>query len=151
MRLLLFTIDDVRYAIRADAVLEIVRAVAVAPLPGAPSVIEGIIDLRGTAVPVFDLRRRFGLPVREVDVADQFVIARASTRVAALHVDRVLDLADVDAGEITHAVEQLPAARHIDGVVTMTDGMALIHELDRFLSAAESESLESALSAAPRN
>jgi purine-binding chemotaxis protein CheW len=149
MRLLLFTIDDGRYALRAEVVAEIVRAVSVTPLPNAPSVIEGIIDVRGRVVPVFDLRKRFGLPSRELDVADQFVIARAATRLAALHVDRALDLADVDDAAVTSLAAEVPSAQHITGVATMPDGLALIHDVDAFLSAAESASLDAAMSTNP--
>lgn len=148
MRLLLFTIDGHRYAVRADAVVEMVRAVEVTPVPNVPSVVEGIIDLRGRVVPVFDLRRRFGLPTREVDVADQFVIVRAANRLAALHVDHVLDLADVDDASVASLAADVPSAKHVAGVATLADGMAMINDVDTFLSAAESESLDTALETA---
>jgi len=145
VRLLLFLLDETRFAIRADAVNEIVRAVAVTPLPNAPAVILGIIDLRGSIVPVFDLRRRFGMPAKDVDLPDHFIIARSARRVAALHVDRVLDLADVDDASVA-PIDNAPRLRHhLAGVATLPDGMALIHDLDAFLSAAEADSLDSAL------
>jgi purine-binding chemotaxis protein CheW len=145
VRLLLFVIDDIQYALRADAVAEIIRAVAVTPLPNAPAVIEGLIDLRGRIAPVFDVRLRFGLRSRPVAAADQFIIVRASSRLAALHVDRVLDLADVDDGSVEPLQGQVSSSPHIDGVALLPDGMALIHDVDAFLSAAEAESLDAAL------
>lgn len=145
MRLLLFVINDVRYAMRSEAVAEIIRAVAVTPLPNAPAVIEGIIDLRGRVVPVFDLRLRFGLASRPVAASDHFIIARATSRLAALHVDRVLDLVDV-ADDAIDATGQ-PSIRHVAGVALLGDGMALIHDLDTFLTTAEAETLDAALEA----
>jgi purine-binding chemotaxis protein CheW len=145
VRLLLFVINDVRYAMRSETVAEIIRAVAVTPLPNAPAVIEGIIDLRGRVVPVFDLRLRFGLASRPVAASDHFIIARATSRLAALHVDRVLDLVDV-ADDAIDATGQ-PSARHVAGVALLGDGMALIHDLDTFLTTAEAETLDAALEA----
>lgn len=145
MRLLLFLIDETRYAIRADAVVEIVRAVAVTPLPNAPAVVEGIIDVRGSIVPVFDLRRRFHLPLRELSPTDHFVIVRASTRQAAMHVDRVLDLENVDESSVSRVTDRVLRADYVAGVATTADGLAVIHDVDEFLSAAEAESLDAAL------
>lgn len=145
MRLLLFTIDDRRFALPATDVSEIVRAVAITPLPGAPPVVDGIIDLRGEVVPVFNLRRRFGLPARDVDLADQFIIARTARRVAALHVDRTLDIVESEQPATNAGGTQLHPS--IAGVATLDDGLALISDVDAFLSHAEAESLEVALEA----
>ena len=146
MRLLLFVIDDVQYAVRSEAVAEIIRAVAVTPLPNAPPVIEGIIDVRGRIAPVFDLRLRFGRPSRPVAASDHFILVRATTRLAALHVDRVLDLIDIDDSSVDPIGSQVSSA-HVAGVALLPDGMALIHDVDTFLSAAEAETLDSALEA----
>lgn len=152
MQLLCFSIDDHRYGITSDAVVEIVRAVAITPLPGSTSVIAGVIDVRGTIVPVFDLRARFGLPARELSPADCFILARTPSRVAALHVDLVQDLVDVDDRSASADAEhvfttQVPTAQHIVGAATLADGMVLIHDVAAFLSSTEAESLESALEA----
>jgi purine-binding chemotaxis protein CheW len=147
VRLLLFTLDDTRFAIRAEAVHEIVRAVAVTPLPNAPAVVLGIVDVRGTIVPVFDLRRRFGLRTKDVGVADHFILARSAHRTAALHVDTVLDLVEVNDADVAPIGRDVPVDHRLAGVATLPDGMALIHDLDAFLSAAERDSLELALAA----
>ena len=146
MRLLLFVVDDVQYAVRSDVVAEIIRAVAVTPLPNAPAVIEGIIDVRGRIVPVFDLRLRFGRRSRPVTPADHFILVRASTRLAALHADRVLDLIDVGDASVDPLGAQVSSSLpQVTGVALLPDGMALIHDVDAFLSAAEAASLDSAL------
>jgi purine-binding chemotaxis protein CheW len=149
MRLLSFTIDAHRYGIASGAVVEIVRAVAITPLPGSPRVVEGIIDVRGAIVPVFDLRARFSLPAKPLEPADQFILARAVTsttsRVAALHVDQVVDLVDVDDHATSDPHRQVSGVPHIAGVATLADGLMLIHDVDTFLSQAEAETLDSAL------
>jgi purine-binding chemotaxis protein CheW len=148
MRILLFTIDDQRYGVPAEAIIEIVRAVAITLLPNAPAVIEGMIDLRGSVVPVFDLRRRFRLPPRALSPDDHFVIVRAGARTAALHVDHALDIVDVDDAAIGALTGQVQRADYVAGVAALADGLAVIHDVDTFLSSAESESLDAALAAA---
>jgi purine-binding chemotaxis protein CheW len=148
MQLLCFTVDEHRYGIASDSVLEIVRAVAITPLPGAPAVIEGVIDVRGVIVPVFDLRARFGQPSRAVTPADHFILAQTPSRVAALHVDHVQDLVDAPARAAGGMESQVPTAQHIAGAATLADGMVLIQDVATFLSAAESESFETVLTAA---
>jgi purine-binding chemotaxis protein CheW len=146
MRLLLFSVDSIRGAVRVADVVEVVRAVAVMPLPGSPAVVEGVIDLRGSVVPVFDLRRRFGRAPRDVDPADVFVIVRASDRVAALHADAVSDLADVDDRAVADPRAQTAAGDFISGVAMLPDGLALISDIERFLSHSEAVALDDALS-----
>ena len=147
MRLVLFTLAGARYGVSADDVVEIVRAVAVTPLAGAPAVVEGLIDVRGSVVPVFDMRARLGLPSRAVDPADHFVLVQTPSRVAALHVERVDELVEVDERQTTDARAQVPSTEHIAGVATLDDGMVFIHDVETFLSRAESESLSAAIDA----
>ena len=59
---LLFTLEAQRYALPAADVRELVRAARLTPLPRAPDVVEGLLNLRGELLPVLDLRRRFRLP-----------------------------------------------------------------------------------------
>jgi purine-binding chemotaxis protein CheW len=116
-----------------------VRAVLPVPLPGAPGVIEGVINLRGTVVPVIDLRRRFRLPQRPIEPTDHLVIARAAGRLVALRVDRVVDLARVEPPD----VQEVAAAR----VAKLPGDLVVIQDLAGVLSEAESSALDQALPA----
>lgn len=147
MQFLLFTVDSASYGIAASAVGEMLRAVAVAPLPGAPAAVAGIIDVRGSVVPVFDMRVRLGATHRAVSPEDHFILVHATGRTVALHVDTVVELVEIDPSAIATASAQLPSTPHIAGVALLPNGMALIHDVDTFLSAAESDTLETALTA----
>jgi len=142
---LCFEVADRRFGLWSSVVLEAVRAVAVVPLPKAPPAVRGVINLRGKAVPVFDLRHRFGLPPREVEVTDHFVIARAGARTVALHADRAIGLLEVAESNVEEAKKVTPAAEYVEGIVKMPDGLVLIHDPATFLSTAESERLDEAL------
>ena len=142
---LIFTIDDQRFALPLAQVRETVRAVAITPLAGAPGVVEGIVDVRGTVTPVLDLRRRFGLPPRPVSPEEHLVLATAGARPVALRVDRATDVATVPDEAVTPAVPDDPATRHLAGVARLADGMVLIGDLEAFLLQGEREALERAL------
>ncbi|MFL5494727.1 MAG: chemotaxis protein CheW [Gemmatimonadales bacterium] len=62
IQLLTFELADRSFGLPSRLLVEVARAVSVAPLPGAPRIIEGVINVRGALVPVLDIRARFGLP-----------------------------------------------------------------------------------------
>lgn len=136
-----------QYALPVGAVEEIIRAVAVARLPDAPGITEGVIDVRGQFVPVLDVRRCFGLAARAIAPADHFVIARAGTRVVALRGDGPARIERVSTERIRTTGEIVPGISGVAGLVTLPDGIVLIADLAAFLSAAESHALDAALSA----
>lgn len=87
-----------RFGLPAEELREIVRAVAIAPLPQAPPGVEGVINVRGEIVPVIDLRRMLGIAPRPTVLADHLVIARLDGAPLALRIDRALDFRADEAG-----------------------------------------------------
>jgi purine-binding chemotaxis protein CheW len=144
LNVLVFQIGGVRYAFHATDVREIVRAVNIVPLPQAPSVIEGVINVRGTVVPMLDLRRRFHLPAKPLALTDHFILAMAGPRLVCVRADSVLDLCTLNEEEI-EAADTLPGARHLSGVAKTADGPVLIHDLRGFLEDAEAAALDDAV------
>ena len=117
------------------------RAVAITPLPNAPPLIEGVVNVRGRILPVLDVRARFRLPARALDPSDHFIVAAAGARGVILRVDRATRLAEVD----DSAGEPAPGAAYEAGVATLGDGMVLVHDVGAFLSAAEAAALDAAM------
>ncbi len=145
--LTVFILDDQRYALRLSAVERIVRAVEVTSLPKAPAIVLGVVNVQGQIVPVVNLRRRFRLPERDVDVNDQFIIARTPKRLVALPADAALGVVEVPGEKITTWDEIVPGLEYVEGVAKMEDGLILIHDLAAFLSLNEENALEEALPA----
>lgn len=142
---LVFEVADQKYALPTRDVRELVRAVEITPLPDAPAVIEGVVNVRGQVLPVLDVRARFGLPARALDLSDHFIVATAGARGVILRVDRASHLAFVDEASV-QASETLGASSgYVAGVAKLEDGLVLIHDVATFLSAAESSSLDEAL------
>jgi purine-binding chemotaxis protein CheW len=144
---LVFEVGGQTYALPTADVVELLRAVAITPLPDAPAVIEGIVDVRGRVLPVFGLRARFRLPFKALDPSDHFIVASAGARRVILRVDRATHLALVDEAKVQPSETLGPAAGYVSGVARLDDGLVLIHDLTTFLSAAEAESLDEALPA----
>ena len=120
-QLVVFALEDQAYALRLAAVERVARMVSVTPLPKAPEIVMGVVNVRGRIVPVFDVRRRFRLPPRVREYPEEAIVEARSI---------------------------LPGVEYVEGVVKLADGLILIHDLDGFLSLQEEESLGRALPAA---
>lgn len=143
--LLAFDLADRRLAIRALDILEVIRAVEIARLPKAPRIVEGVINVRGTLVPVVDVRARFGLPPSPVAPEQHFIVARAGPRSVALRVDRAVDVMGVPAAAIENARDVGPGMEYVAGIAKLPDGLLVIHDLERFLSLDEGDAVDAAL------
>lgn len=147
MDVLNFILAAGRYGIPVSRVREIVRAVALAPLPGAPDVVEGIVNLRGRLVPVMDTRRRFGIALRPTELTDFLIIADAGTRDVGLHVDQVIGVHQIGEDQVVPAGQLVQRSAFIGGLAALADGTLLIHDPSAFLQESESAALEAALAA----
>ncbi|MEJ0098285.1 MAG: chemotaxis protein CheW [Pseudomonadota bacterium] len=135
---------------RCRQVERFVRAVAVTPLPTAPAVVLGIIDVAGHIVPVINLRQRLRLPERPVTADDQFAIVRVAKRRLALVVDAAASVIAAPARALVGSNDIVPGLEYLRGVVQLPDGLVLIHDLERFLSLDEARALDAALQAGAR-
>jgi purine-binding chemotaxis protein CheW len=150
VQLLTFDLSGRRFALPASAVREVTRAVAITALPKAPPIVEGVINVRGTVVPMLDIRQRFGLPPASVAPEQHLLIAQAGGRVVALRVDRAVDLVSVDEAAIESAARVVPGVEYVAGIAKLPDGLIVIHDLERFLSLEEAGQLDAAGEAAAR-
>ncbi|MDB6094892.1 MAG: CheW protein [Verrucomicrobia bacterium] len=142
---MVFRLGEQLYAISLAAVQRVVAAVEITILPGGPAIVLGVINVSGQVIPVFNMRRRFGLPEREITPADQFLIAQTARRTVALVVDGAQSVMECPASEIIETTQLVARSEHIDGVLKLPDGLVLIHDLEKFLSSAETQALDDAL------
>lgn len=145
VRLLVFFLGGERVALLASAVTEVVRAVAVAELPSAPPIVEGVINVRGTVVPVLDIGQRMRLRAGPLHPDQHLIIARAGPRSVALRVDRAVDVVAVSSGAIESASRSTPGVEYVAGIAKLPDGLLVIHDLERFLALDEAQQVEAAL------
>ena len=148
MKLVVFVLEGNRFALRLDAVERVVPAAACTPLPRAPRIVLGIINVAGRIMPVIALRRRFGLPHREMELSDQLILARTAHLSVALLVDSVSGVLEIADDQIMHPEAVVPGTAFIAGIARTPDGIVFIHDLDSCLSLEETAMLSTALSEA---
>lgn len=143
--LLVFQVESWQCALPLESVERSYRAVAVTPLPGAPGIVMGIVNVRGVVQPVISLRQCFRLPPRPLSPNDHLVTGHTSRRAVALLVDSVTGVVECPKSEIAAADAIVPGMEFVSGVARLKDGMILIHDLDRFLSLEDEAVLDQAL------
>ena len=143
--ILVFSLDEPRYALYLYSVERVVHAVEITPLPKAPEIVQGIINLHGEIIPVIDIRRRFNLPSRGLEPEDQFIIARTAKRQVALITDSVVGIHELKSDQIADTEQELPYAEYISGVAKTEDNLILITDLEKFLSLDEEKMMDKAI------
>lgn len=145
VRLVVFRLEEQRYALPLETVERIVRAAELVPLPEAPPIVLGVLDVAGRVLPVLNVRRRFGLRERDIAPEDHFLIARAGVRAVVLVVDEVQGVVDRPRSEIIDSEQIVPGAERFPGIVRLADGLVLIHDPEKFLSLDEARALDRAM------
>ena len=106
-----FEVQGQTYALEVAHVREIVRVVEVAPLPNAPELIEGVIDLRGAVIPVVDLAKVLGRGKGNEDLQARIVVLEFDGLVFGLWVDAATDVMSLDARRL----EDVPDLASLSG------------------------------------
>lgn len=133
---LAFLLAGEEYAVDILKVQEIKSWGPVTPIPASPEYMRGIINLRGTVVPVIDLRLRFGLPPKEADLTTAVIIARASSdkseRYVGLVVDEVADVYFLNESEIQERkdVSSAISGEYVQGLSQVKNQMVIVVDLD---------------------
>jgi purine-binding chemotaxis protein CheW len=143
--LVVFTLDEQHYALHLAAVERAIRMVEITPLPKAPEIVLGVINVQGRIIPVVNLRRRFGLAERELHLSEHIILAHTLKRAVALVVDAVKGVMECSEQEVIAAEEILPGLDYLEAVTKLNEGLILIHALDTFLSLEGEKELDAAL------
>jgi purine-binding chemotaxis protein CheW len=136
LRWVTFRLENEKYGINVMQVQEVLRVTEIAPVPGAPSYVLGIINLRGNVVTVIDTRSRFGLTSTEMDDSTRIVIIEAEEQVVGILVDSVAEVVDLKASEIEMApnVGTEDSAKFIQGVASHDSELLILVDLNKLLN-----------------
>ncbi len=131
-----FRLDGETYGINVMQVQEVLRYSEIAPVPGAPSYVLGIINLRGNVVTVIDTRHRFGLAQGEVTDNTRIVIIETDNHVIGIMVDSVAEVVYLNQSEIETApnVGNEESAKFIQGVCHKNDELLILIDLNKLLT-----------------
>ena len=112
-----FIIGEEEYAVPILSIQEIIKPIGWTRVPQTPDYVLGVFNLRGSVIPLIDLRRKFGLPPKKQDEETRFIVMKHGDDVAGFVIDRLtmaLRLAKKDIG---------PAPDTIDGDNTIIEGV----------------------------
>jgi purine-binding chemotaxis protein CheW len=137
-KLLRFEIDDRPYVADIERIREIVFYRPAIPIPHAPAFLRGLMDLRGLALPLIDLRERLGVPAdRRVHPTHILVARLMDELVSGLIVDRVCDVLEVDSDSFQGPDDCDGQASMCRGVCRVKDELVLVLDLGAVLRAEE--------------
>ena len=145
---LTFMMSTEEYGVDILRVQEIRGWDSVTPIPNTPSYIKGVINLRGTIVPIVDLRERFGLekvaygPTTVVIVLK--VISESSERIMGIVVDAVSDVYNIKKDEMKPAPDfgSVVSIEFVRGLATIDEKMLIIMDIDMMLNSSEIDVVE---------
>lgn len=135
-----FRLDSETYGIDVMQIREVLRSPEISPVPGAPSYVLGIINLRGNVVAIIDTRSRFGLSSREeIDDASRILILEAGDYVVGFLVDSVSEVAELRNEQIETAPDtgSGDASRFITGLYNRKEGLLILLDASKLLSDTE--------------
>ena len=144
-QVVVFRLDEQRYAASLAGVERVIPAVEVTSLPNAPAIVFGVINVAGSIVPVINLRRRFRVTERAVSSADQFLIVHTNRQRVALVIDEAEGVIEYLDKDIVRATQIVPGVDQIQGLIKLPDGLVLLHDLEKLLSLDEARVLSDAL------
>lgn len=139
IQLVTFRLGSESYGINVMEVQEVLRISEIAPVPGAPHYVLGIINLRGNVVTVIDTRCRFGLQSGDIDDASRIVIIESEKQVVGILVDSVAEVVELRGSEIDSApnVGNDESSKYIQGVATLESNLLIVVDLNKLLSEEE--------------
>jgi purine-binding chemotaxis protein CheW len=131
-----FKLDNETYGINVMQVQEVLRVTEIAPVPGAPDYVLGIINLRGNVVTVLDTRTRFGLMSREPDDSSRVVVIEADHTVVGILVDSVAEVVELrrSAMESSPNVGNDESSKYIEGVANHDGDLLILVDINKLLS-----------------
>ncbi len=128
-----FFLGDLFLGVEVLKVQEVIRYQEMTPVPLAPDVVEGLINLRGQIVTAIDLRRRLELPARAEGNLPMNVVVRSDDGAVSLLVDEIGDVVEIDDDAYERPPETLKgvARELVTGVYKLKDRLLLVLDTDR--------------------
>jgi purine-binding chemotaxis protein CheW len=136
---LTFTLDEEEYGVEILKVQEIKGYSAVTPIPSTPSYIKGVMNLRGTIIPVVDLRTKLAMREAAYNQFTVIIVVNVGDRVMGIIVDAVSDVMNISRTDIQATPDFGPQvdARFINGMAKASEKLVMLLDIDRVLGAAE--------------
>ena len=144
LRIVSFLVDDREYAVDISRIIEIIYYKPATPLPESPEFVEGVVDLRGTVIPVVDLKKRLRLPSKSTARPNHILIIRFRDKMIGIVVDEVKQVIQIDEGQIQSSQNFLEgtSSKYLQGVYKLNDRLIFLLSLDTLLTENEQAQLK---------
>lgn len=144
-----FYLENEEYGLPILAVREIIGMVPVTPVPQTPSYVRGVINLRGTVIPVIDLRMRFGMKHADSSRENCIIVVRAHGTDTGIVVDRMSEVVNIDSDDIQNppAMSGDQSTDFILGIGRAEDRVKLLLDIEKVVSHKDLSAAQSAAAA----
>jgi len=141
-----FTLEGEEYGVEILKVQEIIGYPGFTKVPNVPSFVKGVINLRGSVVPVIDLRLKFSMDEKEYDTFTVILILEVKERIIGVIVDAVSDVISLSEEEVQPTPDFSSGIRadFIKAMGRKDEKLIILLDIDRVLSESELEMLEAA-------
>jgi purine-binding chemotaxis protein CheW len=140
----LFSVEGKNYGVISDNFERVFRAVSITPLPNAPSIILGVINIHGEIVPVINLRERFSISHKEIKISDKIILLKFHQKRFAIVVDEIVSMLKnqtlVDSESIYKGID------YVDGVIKNGDEIVAICNAEKLYQPSEEKFINESIS-----
>ena len=138
-RYLTFFVDDEQYGIDISKIKEIIAPMNITHIPKTPDFVKGVINLRGSIIPVVDVRLKFGMDEREIDMDTAIIIYEVDKVSIGFIVDQVEDVLSLDKKHISDAPHFGSSidTSFIENVAEVNDDVIMLLNLEKIFEAEE--------------
>jgi len=150
---LTFALGQEEYGVEILKIQEIKGFSAITPLPNAPAYVRGVLNLRGTIVPIIDLRKKFGMPEEAYTKFTVIVVVQVQGKIMGFIVDAVSDVLTVTGGDIqpTPDLHGQVDTSFLNGLAKAGEKLVILLDIDKVLTAGETAAASQAAVDAARN
>ncbi|MEA3522810.1 MAG: chemotaxis protein CheW [Campylobacterota bacterium] len=138
-RYLTFFVDDEQYGIDISKIKEIIAPINITHIPKTPDFVKGVINLRGSIIPVVDIRLKFGMDEREMDMNTAIIIYEVDKVSIGFIVDQVEDVLSLDKNHISDAPHfgSTIDTSFIENVAEVDNDVIMLLNLEKIFEAEE--------------
>ena len=130
-----FILDGQHYAMDVSTVEKVIHTVELIYLPDPAEFLLGLINMGGKVVPVANIRKKFNLPDREMNLDDRIIISQTTTRKIAFIVDKVEGIVEFSKGQVDEVHKIFPEMEsYLEGLERFNDNTVLIITIDKLFS-----------------
>ena len=144
-KIIIFTLEERKYALHLNNVLKVIQSVDITPLPEISDIILGVIDYHSEILPVVNLRKKLSFQDKQVDLNDLFILLQTKNLKTVLIADSIYGIIDYDEDLLKAIDENILKPEYLKGTLTIENEIVLIYDLEKFLNLEEEQRIKNAL------